>query len=173
MYLLTFFLDHTESLKWSWAWRPSCVIASVTFFISHFLENSLLLYCMRSCNVCKITWIVLAWIGIGHSVGFIGNANYLFAYRGWGTQYKSVRPRELTFLVIFVSRENGKERSFKSIHSLKVFNGRLILIEALLSVRGSFGSKTFPLKSRVLFCPLWQFSRICQPTQSHTVRDDQ
>lgn len=170
MYLLTFFLDHTESLKRSWAWRPSCVIASVTFFISHFLENSLLLYCMRSCNVCKITspelvlatqWVLQAML------------SYLFAYRGWGTQYKRVRPRELTFLVIFVSRENGKERSFKSIHSLKVFYGRLMLIEALLSVRGSFGSKTFPLKSRVLFCPLWQFSRICQPTQSHTVRDDQ
>lgn len=32
MYLLTFFfLDHTESPKWSRAWKPSCVITSVTF----------------------------------------------------------------------------------------------------------------------------------------------
>lgn len=31
------------------------------------------------------------------------------------------RPKELTFLVIFVNGGNGEERSFKSIHSLEGF----------------------------------------------------
>lgn len=56
MYLLTFFFFRPYR-------QPQMIMSLKTqlcdhqcdFFISHFLDNSLLLYCMRSCNVCKNT----------------------------------------------------------------------------------------------------------------------